>query len=75
MHFQSDGPSTQYRNKTNFFLFAYHCNLLQLHHASWNFSTAGHGKSFADGTGGTVKVLCDRAVAYGALRGHFLTLD
>ena len=38
---------------------------MQLHHASWNFSTAGRRKSFSEGTGGTVKVLCDRAVAYG----------
>lgn len=65
LHFQSDGPSTQYKNKTNFFLFSYYCNLFQLHHASWNFSTSGHGKSVADGTGGTVKGLCDRAVAQG----------
>lgn len=65
IHFQSDGPSTQYKNKTNFDLFQYHCNKVGLKNASWNFTTSGHGKSCADGTGGTVKGLCDRAVGHG----------
>ena len=34
-------------------------------HASWNFSTPGHGKSSADATGGTVKKLCDQFVLAG----------
>ncbi|KYM96050.1 hypothetical protein ALC62_13300 [Cyphomyrmex costatus] len=65
IHFQSDGPSTQYKNKTNFDLFNYHCEKLQLESATWNFTTPGHGKSSADGTGGTLKGLCDRAVSAG----------
>ncbi|KAI8119067.1 non-muscle, Myosin heavy chain [Lucilia cuprina] len=43
----------------------YYSGLIYLQKATWNFSTAGHGKSCADGTGGTVKGLCDRAVMFG----------
>jgi len=63
--FQSDGPTTQYKNKTNFYLFHHFCNKLQIETASWNFSTPGHGKSSADATGGTVKKLCDQFVLKG----------
>lgn len=65
LHIQSDGPTTQYKNKTNFFLFSQHCKTKSIECASWNFSTAGHGKSVADGIGGTVKRLCDQAVTFG----------
>lgn len=65
INFQSDGPSTQYKNKTNFYLFSHYCKVLGLNYATWNFTTAGHGKSCADGTGATVKGLCDRAVSNG----------
>lgn len=65
IHFQSDGPCTQYKNKTNFYLFTHHCEKLNLNYGTWNFTAPGHGKSTADGIGGTVKGLCDRAVAQG----------
>ena len=66
VHFLSDGPCTQYRSKVNFFLFnqevldTYHFEL-----ATWNFTESGHGKSAADGIGGTVKRTADRLVANG----------
>lgn len=31
-------------------------------YATWNVSTAGHGKSCADGVGGAVKGVCDLAI-------------
>lgn len=65
LHFQTDGPTTQYKNKFNFYLFRYFCEKLNLDYSSWNFTTPGHGKSSADGVGGTVKSMCDRAVANG----------
>lgn len=65
IHFQSNGPSTQYKNKSNFFLMSHYCRTIGLKHATWNFSTPGHGKSFADGCGGTIKNMCDRAVENG----------
>lgn len=66
IHFQSDGPTTQYRNKTNFYLFSHFANALGFKKASWNFSEAGHGKGPSDGIGAVVKRYADQAVAHGA---------
>lgn len=65
VHFQSDGPSTQYKNKSNFYLFRHFSEELKFHLGSWTFTTPGHGKSCADGSGGTIKSLCDRSVLQG----------
>lgn len=65
IHFQTDGPSTQYKNKTNFYLFHRFMKELSPKHATWNFTTAGRGKSVADGIGGSVKEMSDRYVACG----------
>ncbi|KAL7306259.1 hypothetical protein TKK_0001693 [Trichogramma kaykai] len=65
IHFQSDGPTTQYKNKTNFQLLHHFCKNSHLKMASWNFTTPSHGKSGADGTGGTVKRLCNQHVLSG----------
>ena len=59
INFLSDGPSTQYKNKTNFYLFNYFCSKLKIKRSTWNFTGAGHGKSVADGVGGSLKSLCD----------------
>ncbi|KAJ8666413.1 hypothetical protein QAD02_008075 [Eretmocerus hayati] len=63
--YQSDGPTTQYKNKTNFQLFRKSCANLKLRRGSWNFTAPKQGKSSADGVGGTVKRLCDSAVFKG----------
>lgn len=63
--FQSDGPTTQYRNKTNFFLFNYHCKDWGLECASWHFSSPGHSKGFADSVGGSFKETLKREVCFG----------
>ena len=65
IHFQSDGPLTQYKNKTNFYLFHFFSNKFNLTRTTWNYTTAGHGKSSADGIGGNVKNMCDNAVSNG----------
>ena len=66
VHFWSDGPTTQYRNKKNFCIFAqlqrFHSSLKQ---ATWNFSETGHGKGAADGIGGHLKRQADSLVAHG----------
>ncbi|PZC73688.1 hypothetical protein B5X24_HaOG208959 [Helicoverpa armigera] len=65
IHFWSDGPTTQYRQKYNFFLF---CEIMQnegFHQATWSFFEASHGKGAADGGGGVVKRTLDARVAYG----------
>lgn len=65
LHFFSDGPTSQYRNKTNFFLMCKICSNYDFEISSWNFWEPGHGKGPADGIGGLVKRTCDRAVAMG----------
>ncbi|CAB3236345.1 unnamed protein product [Arctia plantaginis] len=64
LHFFSDGPSSQYRQKNNFYLFAHFTNRFGFD-ATWSFFEAGHGKSVADGIGGCVKRTLDRKVCQG----------
>jgi len=65
LHFQSDGPTTQYRNKVNFCLTATIPKMLGFAAVWWNFSEAGHGKGPADGVGAAVKRLADGFVLSG----------
>lgn len=65
LHVQSDGPTNQYKNKSNFYLFYYYCKLFKFKNYTWNFTGSGHGKSEADGAGAAVKQHCDRLVARG----------
>lgn len=67
IHFVSDGPVTQYRNKDMFF---YLCRKLTETYPlicdfTWNYSEAGHGKGAPDGIGGTCKRTADKIVASG----------
>lgn len=67
LHFISDSPTSQYRNKLILFVFG---NLLtdyfpDLEVATWNYLEAGHGKGVADGIGGTIKRTADRLVNEG----------
>lgn len=61
IHFVSDSPSSQYRNR-------YVCQmLLRFEHdfkirAVWNWLESGHGKGPCDGVGGSMKRLADRIV-------------
>ena len=64
LHMVSDGPTTQYRNRMNMYLCTIIPHLLGFK-LWWNFSEAGHGKSAADGVGGTVKRLSDSRVLAG----------
>lgn len=67
IHFISDGPVTQYRNKTMFHILAtrLHVEVPNIQKFSWNFSESGHGKSAADGVGATCKRTADAIVAAG----------
>ncbi|XP_063044317.1 uncharacterized protein LOC134438636 [Engraulis encrasicolus] len=49
IHFMSDGPTSQYRNKTNFYLTSSVPFLMGFQHVTWNFSEASHGKGAPDG--------------------------
>nr|CAH7750639.1 unnamed protein product [Callosobruchus chinensis] len=67
IHFLSDSPATQYRNKH---MFSYLTNQLfttypNLKCAVWNFHESGHGKGAPDGLGGLCKRKGDEAVAHG----------
>ncbi|KAJ8688245.1 hypothetical protein QAD02_024040 [Eretmocerus hayati] len=67
LHIKSDGPSTQYKNKTMFHVDSQVIpkKYPQLKKVTHNYSEAGHGKSPADGIGAAVKHLADEAVKYG----------
>lgn len=62
IHFISDGPTTQYRNKNNFYLWATQISNYGFQKSSWNFLEAAHGKGPADGIGATVKRAADQNV-------------
>lgn len=67
IHFLSDSPATQYRNKSMFYIFA---KLIEeyfpyLEYSTWNYYEAGHGKGAPDGIGATVKRMADNLVAPG----------
>ena len=55
IHFFSDGPTTQYKNKQNFFLFSTQLHQMGFTAGSWNFFESGHGKGASDANGGFLK--------------------
>lgn len=70
IHFQSDGPATQYKSKYNFYQFSTQLydnfpGQLEPEGSTWLFSAAGHGKNAADGVGATLKHAADKMVARG----------
>ena len=66
IHFISDGPTSQYRNKTNFYLASTVPFVEGFMNVTWNFTEASHGKGAPDGVGGALKNLADRIVSYGS---------
>lgn len=65
LHFFSDGPTTQYRNKQNFFLMSTLLHDMGFEAGSWNFFESGHGKGAPDAIGGSVKRQADAFVLTG----------
>ncbi|KAI4811884.1 hypothetical protein KUCAC02_014755 [Chaenocephalus aceratus] len=65
VHFFSDGPCTQYRQKGNFFLFSTELMNRGFKRGTWNFFEASHGKGAPDGVGGLLKRTADRLVSQG----------
>ncbi|KAI8514059.1 hypothetical protein Bbelb_083830 [Branchiostoma belcheri] len=61
IHYWTDSPSSQYRNKTMFSVISEHEALFGIP-ACWNYFEAGHGKGPCDGIGGTAKRMADQAV-------------
>lgn len=64
IHYYTDSPTSQYRNKTIFRVVANHEEIYGCR-AVWNYFEAGHGKGPCDGLGGTTKRLADEAVRSG----------
>ncbi|CAH0545902.1 unnamed protein product [Brassicogethes aeneus] len=66
VHFLSDGPATQYRNRKMFFLIGtYLQQLLSAKTIRWHYSEKGHGKGAPDGVGGCLKRTADSLVSRG----------
>ena len=64
VHYYTDSPTSQYRNKAIFHAIANHKERYECE-AVWNYFEAGHGKGPCDGLGGTVKRMADEAVRSG----------
>ena len=64
VHFWTDLPSSQYRNKTIFDVISRFAELYGPH-ASWHYFESGHGKGQCDGVGGTIKRNANNAVKQG----------
>lgn len=65
LHFLSDGPVTQYRNKNNFYLLSTVPFLSGFTKVTWNYSEKSHGKGALDGIGGAIKREADLYVHRG----------
>jgi hypothetical protein len=65
IYFITDGPTTQYRCKDNFYLLATKIYDMGFRVGNWNFLEAGHGKGAPDGIGAAIKREADRLVAHG----------
>lgn len=66
IHFLSDGPSTQYKNKTMFQLIGrYLAPQLNVDQINWHYSESSHGKGAPDGVGAVLKRTADNLVAQG----------
>ena len=65
IHFISDGPTTQYRQKHNFYLLSSLPFDWGFQYINWTFLEAGHGKGAADGVGAVLKRTADRVVLQG----------
>ena len=65
VEFFNDGPSSQYRQKYNFYLLVSEPYNLGFQNVEWNFFEAGHGKGVPDAVGGSIKRKADQKVKYG----------
>lgn len=56
IHYLTDSPTSQYRNKTMFYLISHYPEIFHVR-ATWDSLEAGHGKGPCDGLGAGVKRL------------------
>lgn len=67
IHYISDSPSSQYRNKSIVKLVAQHESIFNGIKASWEYLESGHGKGPCDGVGGSIKKSAEIAVKSGKI--------
>ena len=65
LHFYSDGPTTQYRQKGHFYLFTTELFNRGIKMGTWSFHESGHGKGVPDGVGAALKRTADNMVYQG----------
>lgn len=65
IHFMSDGPTSQYKNKRFLYVLKYFCKKLLLKKATQNYSGPGHGKGGPDAEGAIIKRNGDNDVLRG----------
>lgn len=66
IHFFSDGPCSQYRQKGNLQLFSHQLVDHGFKYATWNYHEAGHGKGAPDGVGAALKRSADFIILHGS---------
>ena len=64
VYYWTDGPCSQYKNKTAFYIYSNHNELLRTD-ADWSYFESGHGKGACDGVGGTAKRMADLSIKQG----------
>ena len=64
IHYLTDSPTSQYRNKSIFRLILTHKEEFGVQ-ARWNYLESGHGKGPCDGLGASVKRSADNAIKHG----------
>ena len=67
VHYVTDSPTSQYRNKFIAHLVASHEFLLQNVSCTWEFLESGHGRGPCDGIGGSIKASAAIAVKKGQI--------
>lgn len=65
VHFYSDGPCTQYRQRGNLFMLSTELFSRGFKAGTWNYFEASHGKGAPDGIGGALKRTADSLVCKG----------
>ncbi|CAH0407069.1 unnamed protein product [Chilo suppressalis] len=66
VHFLTDSPSSQYRNRKIFYIISQlQQQFPELKAVSWNYLESGHGKGAPDGIGAVIKRTADSTVRFG----------
>lgn len=66
VHYITDSPSSQYRNRTMVAVMAHHPSIFGVL-ASYQWLETGHGKGPCDGIGGTIKKMAETAIKKGVV--------